>query len=111
MIRARISAALRTIADLIDDEPALENEPTRPKVGAWVHLNTTTAYIYDDRGQCVGGVVPIFQSTRFSWHACWPCRPAVFGEADTKEAAQSKAVAVLATWADVSQIQGQGAVE
>jgi hypothetical protein len=78
-----------------------DGEREKPKMGPWVEQGSGLS-LFDDRGQYVGGVAPVYKSTRYSWSAHRPFLPMLCEEADTKEEAQSKALAVLETWADVS---------
>lgn len=113
-LRARARRALeraRAVLDmLLDDariaEEAGDLEPPRPRVGPWVESGPGWFARFDDHGQSVAGVGPIFDPRghgRYSWCAHVPFRPAVTDDAPSKAEAMRRADAVLATWADVRE--------
>jgi hypothetical protein len=101
-----LQRGLDVLADYLGAEPAMR----RPKVGPWVDTGYSSLTVYDDRGSQVAGVSG--EADQWHWSARQAHGPVVFGYGEpTKEAARSKAVAVLSTWADCSAIQGREAGE
>lgn len=84
----------------------------RPKVGPWIDLiGLDGSNVYDERGMyvaCVSILRRVAIADRWTWCANRPRMPVQYGEERTKAEAQRRARDVLATWADVSAIDGKG---